>query len=465
MEQHTIGTPEDVDRLLQSQPTQYDLPLRYEPRLHLLTRVTRSCKFEVEHSANVLIAHLKWREEHGVDEICKLDLQTLLQLDSKAKVVEFVNCFPVVERGTDRDGRRVIYFLAQHLDMKRAKQLCPDPDAVLRYLIWTRERSFARLKAVGYPNLSTNPPPYFVSVLDCHNVGLGMATSAEFQVFLKLVVRVDGQYAGRIGKMYIVNVPFFFQMIWGVVKNWFKGDVEKKIQICSSGSQAQVLADALGGESNVPAEFGGTGPALPHGKVFCDKVNYRYMEKLLDEKPVSLTTPEPALMRLTPIALRTPVVTTASPTPVAKTTYRSRQNLMLMFQRDIAAAQTKQDRLRIKRELVDCIFKLERDTKQFETDMLIVRSRRRRDLQAAAAAVPTPPRVFHTDQEVRAELEAVRQERQAWEKTMAFAKNYIEVQNQEWVQTQRALRGRLERVMDEHRGLCRTVQDSMSPTG
>ena len=511
------------------------LPTRFEPREKFLLRFLKSCQGDVEETVGVILDHVRWRRENKVDEIA---LKTLEELLGDADVVQqLVSCMPILERGEDVDGRPVLYMIASKLDARTANKLVT-PEKVFQYQTWIRERALARLDLYGKGHWRN--PPYYTFVTDLRGVRLNQATG-EFYSLMKRIMDLDQyHYPGRVGLLVIINVPFFFQMIWGALRGWLGSSTEKKIVICYRESEAKRILLSLIPQAQLPHDLGGAAISLPTARqdtpdvFFCPKVHFSKISSLATAhgraasrsgqqqqstvatsgggSTTSTTMAEPTKAAPSDIipdrtverktdksresepleAVGSPEVAVSTPsepgegmisldTIVRESMERAAKHVGMMngghsadsqairARNDVVehfrtAVQQKENLEELKNELVKAIAQVEHETNQFERDVLMVRDRLRRRLQRVRAGgldgqATTSTIVFPKGvQALQQMLAIVEEERDAHARAVAFARNYIDVEAQEWDQTQRSLRARLERVNDEHRGLVRTVQ-------
>jgi hypothetical protein len=270
--------------------------------------------------------------------------------------------------------------MAAGIDVKRANKLC-DTQRVLKYLIWQRERSLLRLQLLKKkPNEAISP--YFSSVLDLKGVTFTMANSSEFHQLIKYIIEVDSQYAGRIGKMLVINTPYFFHLLWAIFSKWADAGVERKVHICRD---FQPLCDLVGGWDMVPSNYLG-GKALPVVPLdLCPLVHYNHLEEWKPEEAPPFTPPPPP---------PPPAQQAVPPIPIPSST-------------------SKQD-------WIQTYLSIEQDMLQFERNLLFIRSKRWR-------------KPIDAQLEMTCELEKVKRERDSLSRALGFAKNYIEVQNEAWL--------------------------------
>jgi hypothetical protein len=91
--------------------------------------------------------------------------------------------------------------------------------------------------------------------MDLRNVGIGQFYKVKDYVMAASSIGQD-RYPETMGKFYIINAPFLFTTIWGVIKLWLDEVTVKKINILSSSYQEELLKQIP--KENLPKEFGGS---------------------------------------------------------------------------------------------------------------------------------------------------------------------------------------------------------------
>ena len=64
------------------------------------------------------------------------------------------------------------------------------------------------------------------------------------------------RYPECMGKFYIINAPWAFSAVWGIIRPWLDEVTVSKIDILSGGYKEKLLAQI--DAENLPKEFGGT---------------------------------------------------------------------------------------------------------------------------------------------------------------------------------------------------------------
>lgn len=93
------------------------------------------------------------------------------------------------------------------------------------------------------------------TIIDLKGVGLTKAPSVYG--YLKSASTLSqNYYPERLGKLYVINAPWGFAGIWGVVKGYIDPVTVEKIHILGSGYQKELLQHVPA--ENLPKAFGGS---------------------------------------------------------------------------------------------------------------------------------------------------------------------------------------------------------------
>lgn len=94
------------------------------------------------------------------------------------------------------------------------------------------------------------------NVFDAEGLTLGMFDS-NTRSFLSAISKIDSDnYPETLGKLLIINAPFVFHTIWSVVSTFLDERTLSKIKVVGTDYKKD-LFELLGGEQNVPTEYGG----------------------------------------------------------------------------------------------------------------------------------------------------------------------------------------------------------------
>lgn len=92
------------------------------------------------------------------------------------------------------------------------------------------------------------------TIMDLKGVGIAKATSVYG--YLQAVSAISqNYYPERLGKLYVINAPWGFAGVFGVVKRFLDPVTVAKIHILGSGYKTELLAQVPA--ENLPKEFGG----------------------------------------------------------------------------------------------------------------------------------------------------------------------------------------------------------------
>lgn len=92
------------------------------------------------------------------------------------------------------------------------------------------------------------------SILDLKGVTITKVPSVYSYVRQASVIS-QNYYPERLGKMYLINAPWGFSTVWGVVKGWLDPVTVKKIHVLGSGYKSELLKQI--DPQNLPKQFGG----------------------------------------------------------------------------------------------------------------------------------------------------------------------------------------------------------------
>jgi hypothetical protein len=87
--------------------------------------------------------------------------------------------------------------------------------------------------------------------------GVGLTKAPQVYSYVKQASGLSqNYYPERLGRLYLINAPWGFSTVWGVVKGWLDPVTVQKIHVLGSGYQKELLAQVPA--ENLPKQFGGT---------------------------------------------------------------------------------------------------------------------------------------------------------------------------------------------------------------
>lgn len=211
-----------------------------------LLRFLRARKFDVPKAKEMLLAYEQWRKDFGVDDILK-------NFDFKEKA-EVNKYYPQYYHKTDKDGRPIYIEVLGKLDVKALYQITT-PERQLQRLVNEYERSITeRLPAAS--RTVGHPVETFCTIMDLNGVSLTSFYRVKDYVSKATQIGQD-RYPETMGRFYIINAPWGFSTVWGIVKPWLDPVTVAKIDVIASGQVKAKLLEQIPKE-NLPVEYGGT---------------------------------------------------------------------------------------------------------------------------------------------------------------------------------------------------------------
>ncbi|TRM68650.1 CRAL-TRIO domain-containing protein [Schizophyllum amplum] len=210
----------------------------------MLLRFLRARKFDYAKSKEMLLSAEAWRTEFGVDDIIQ-------NFDFKEKA-EVDKYYPQFYHKMDKEGRPVYVERLGFLDIKALYSITTQ-ERLLKRLVQEYERFLmqrlpACSRAIGHP-VETS-----CTIMDLSNVGLSSFYRVKDYVMAASSIGQD-RYPECMGKFYIINAPWAFTTVWGIIKGWLDPVTQEKIKILGSSYKAELIAQI--GEENLPKDFGG----------------------------------------------------------------------------------------------------------------------------------------------------------------------------------------------------------------
>ncbi|KAK3385009.1 CRAL-TRIO domain-containing protein [Podospora didyma] len=219
----------------------------YTKRLDTLTllRFLRARKFDVTLAKNMFVDCEKWRQETHLDEMVPT-----WEYPEKEEMFQY---YPQYYHKTDKDGRPVYIEQLGGIDL------------TAMYKITTAERMLTNL-AVEYERLSDPRLPACsrksgVLLETCCTImdlkGVGLTKAPQVYSYVKQASGLSqNYYPERLGRLYLINAPWGFSTVWGVIKGWLDPVTVQKIHVLGSGYQKELLAQVPA--ENLPKQFGGS---------------------------------------------------------------------------------------------------------------------------------------------------------------------------------------------------------------
>ncbi|CAL1389249.1 unnamed protein product [Linum trigynum] len=200
-----------------------------------LRRFLRARDLDVEKAAAMFVKYLKWRAAF----VPKGYIST-------SEIGNEMEQNKMFLQGTDRQGRPVaLVFGARHFQNKIGGL-----DEFKRYIVYAFDKLFARMGG-GQEK--------FVVIGDLE--GWGYANS-DIRGYLAALNILQDYYPERLGKLFIVHVPYVFMAVWKVVCPFIDTNTRKKIVFVENKNLKSTLLEDID-ESQIPDIYGGKMPLVP----------------------------------------------------------------------------------------------------------------------------------------------------------------------------------------------------------
>mmetsp|Transcript_24404 Transcript_24404/g.18542 ORF Transcript_24404/g.18542 Transcript_24404/m.18542 type:complete len:340 (-) Transcript_24404:187-1206(-) len=231
-------------------------PYALDHRLTML-RYLRANNFDVNKATKHMSDNIAWRAHHKVSELVHQRPDDILGF----KIEDLTKVFPHWHYGFDKTGRPVVYKQYGKFDATRIKAMAGGNfDSLIRYHIWEQEAAgrLFRDQTLSRGELVET----LTGVIDVKDMSMFQITS-DFLAMVKLLAEVDQkQYPETMGRVFIINVPSVFPLVWRGIRPWLDPITAAKIVVLGGKRDYEpIFADFIGKE-NLPANYGGDLPPL-----------------------------------------------------------------------------------------------------------------------------------------------------------------------------------------------------------
>ncbi|SPQ98741.1 unnamed protein product (mitochondrion) [Plasmodiophora brassicae] len=208
-------------------------------------RFIRARKGDVLKGIIMLKAALEWRDAYGTD---KAFTWTFPKIDQIKEV------YPHGFHKFDKSGHPIYIERIGQLDIKALMEIT-NSDELCRLHVQSMEYSRSTL----FPEASARagrPVSQQVTILDMDGLSMSHASSAVY-AYIKGCAEIDQSYYPEIlSRMFIVNAPAVFSVVWKMIKPWLDEKTQSKISISRKSDaesilelvEADVLPEFLGGK-------------------------------------------------------------------------------------------------------------------------------------------------------------------------------------------------------------------------
>ncbi|KAF8390739.1 hypothetical protein HHK36_025266 [Tetracentron sinense] len=199
-----------------------------------IRRFLRARDLDVEKASGLFLKYLKWRRAFvpngsiSVSEVSNEIAQKKMFL-----------------QGLDKKERPIgIVFGAKHF------QTTGNPEEFKRFVVYLLDKVCARMP---------RGQEKFVTIVDLEGWGY---SNLDIRAYVGALSMLQDYYPERLGKLFIVHVPFIFMTAWKIVYPFIDNNTKKKIVFVENNKLKSTLLEDID-ESQIPEIYGGKLPLVP----------------------------------------------------------------------------------------------------------------------------------------------------------------------------------------------------------
>ncbi|ELR03805.1 hypothetical protein GMDG_01334 [Pseudogymnoascus destructans 20631-21] len=207
----------------------------FTERLDTLTllRFLRARKFDVALAELMFVNSEAWRKEINLDHLVQN-----FEYTEKAQIFEY---YPQYYHKTDR------------CDLTAMNKITTQERMLQNLAVEYEKVSDPRLPACS--RKSSHLLETCCTIMDLKGVGLAKISSVYGYV-KEASAMSQNHYPERLGRLYLINAPWGFSSVFGMIKSFLDPVTVEKIHVLGSGYQSQLLAQVPA--ENLPEQFGGS---------------------------------------------------------------------------------------------------------------------------------------------------------------------------------------------------------------
>lgn len=200
----------------------------------MLRRFLRARNLDVGKASSMFLKYLKWRKV-ALPNGCISEAQIKNQLAEKKMFVQ----------GFDKKGRPIgVVFGSKHMYYKR------DLEEFKRFVVYICDKLCMRMPG-GREK--------FAVIGDLEGWGY---SNLDIRAYLAALEILQDYYPERLGKLYLVHVPYIFMTAWKIVYPFIDKNTRNKIVFVENKVLKETLLEEID-ESQIPETYGGKMPLVP----------------------------------------------------------------------------------------------------------------------------------------------------------------------------------------------------------
>ncbi|WIA29355.1 hypothetical protein OEZ86_011860 [Tetradesmus obliquus] len=213
---------------------------------YTLLRFLRARNYIYDKAVKMWLDTIEWRKEYDVDNI----LENFVFHERE----QFLMAYPQGYHKTDKLGRPIYIQLLGKIDIGTLKQITTE-ERMIKFHIQEYERCGKVIMPIC-SKLQGRQIDQTFGIMDVKGVGMSHL-SGEVKRLMSTLTKYDqDNYPEMLGRICIINAPFVFKAIWGLVKPLLNPRTLSKIQICQTNYQKDLLEWVA--PENLPEWLGGT---------------------------------------------------------------------------------------------------------------------------------------------------------------------------------------------------------------
>eukprot|EP00752_Nemacystus_decipiens_P007295 g6527.t1 len=205
-------------------------------------RYLRGCAGDVVEAERRWRLTLEWRAQERIDEV-------LREPQPHFEVIK--RHYPHFIHRRARNGCPVWIELPGRIDLPAIRSAGVSPEALQRHYVFVTEYMWGILE----PDFENGQA---VTVLDVQGLGMRDLAGEALGFVKQATAIVQDHYVERSNKMFIVNAPSYFSMIWRIIRPMLNERTQAKISIINTDTKkiSAALLECIAPE-NLPRQYGG----------------------------------------------------------------------------------------------------------------------------------------------------------------------------------------------------------------
>ncbi|KAL6986856.1 hypothetical protein U1Q18_006950 [Sarracenia purpurea var. burkii] len=200
----------------------------------MIRRFLRARDLDIEKASAMFLKYLQWRRTFVPNGLVSVSEVPNDLADDKVFI-----------QGLDKEGRPItVVFANKHFPRKGGL------DELKRFVVFTLDKLCSRMPA-GQEK--------FTAIGDLK--GWGYANT-DIRGYLGGLSILQDYYPERLGKLFLIHVPYIFMAVWKVVYPFIDNNTKKKIVFVENKKLKSTLLEGID-ESQLPKIYGGQLPLVP----------------------------------------------------------------------------------------------------------------------------------------------------------------------------------------------------------